>query len=131
MHAVYIFDAYGTLFDVHAAVRKHADAVGPVADRLSALWRTKQLEYSWTRALAGRDEVSVEFALDGGVAQGDQLTLTTPNRAMTLDGVRLSRGEADAMALRALPLDRCSRALARSTFLRSSTLKLGPASTRW
>lgn len=54
MHAVYIFDAYGTLFDVHAAVRKHADAVGPEADRLSALWRTKQLEYSWTRALAGR-----------------------------------------------------------------------------
>lgn len=53
MHAVYVFDAYGTLFDVHAAVRKHAGAVGPEADRLSALWRTKQLEYSWTRALSG------------------------------------------------------------------------------
>ncbi|MBJ3774475.1 haloacid dehalogenase type II [Acuticoccus mangrovi] len=53
MHAVYCFDAYGTLFDVHAAVRRHAAAVGPDADRLSALWRTKQLEYSWTRALAG------------------------------------------------------------------------------
>lgn len=54
MHAVYVFDAYGTLFDVHAAVRRHADEIGPDADRLSALWRTKQLEYSWTRALAGR-----------------------------------------------------------------------------
>lgn len=54
MHAVYVFDAYGTLFDVHAAVRRHAAAVGPDAERLSALWRTKQLEYSWTRALAGR-----------------------------------------------------------------------------
>ncbi|MEM0905921.1 MAG: haloacid dehalogenase type II [Pseudomonadota bacterium] len=54
MHAVYVFDAYGTLFDVHAAVRAHAQAVGPDAATLSALWRTKQLEYTWTRALAGR-----------------------------------------------------------------------------
>jgi 2-haloacid dehalogenase len=54
MHAVYVFDAYGTLFDVHAAVRRYAAEIGPEADRLSALWRTKQLEYSWTRALAGR-----------------------------------------------------------------------------
>jgi len=54
MHAVYVFDAYGTLFDVHAAVRRHAAEIGPDADSLSALWRTKQLEYSWTRALAGR-----------------------------------------------------------------------------
>ncbi|MEM9221559.1 MAG: haloacid dehalogenase type II [Pseudomonadota bacterium] len=54
MHPVYVFDAYGTLFDVHAAVRRHASDVGPDADRLSALWRTKQLEYTWTRALAGR-----------------------------------------------------------------------------
>ena len=54
MHAVYVFDAYGTLFDVHAAVRRHAAAVGADGVRLSALWRTKQLEYSWTPALAGR-----------------------------------------------------------------------------
>ncbi|MEM6846454.1 MAG: haloacid dehalogenase type II [Pseudomonadota bacterium] len=53
MLPVFVFDAYGTLFDVHAAVRHHAEAVGPDADRLSALWRTKQLEYSWTRALSG------------------------------------------------------------------------------
>ncbi|TIT56090.1 MAG: haloacid dehalogenase type II, partial [Mesorhizobium sp.] len=25
-YAAYVFDAYGTLFDVHAAVRRHADA---------------------------------------------------------------------------------------------------------
>lgn len=52
-HAVYVFDAYGTLFDVHAAVRKHMDAVGPDGPRLSAIWREKQLEYSWVRALMG------------------------------------------------------------------------------
>lgn len=50
----YVFDAYGTLFDVHAAVRKHAEAVGPDADRLSEIWRQKQLEYSWIRTLMGR-----------------------------------------------------------------------------
>lgn len=53
-HAAYVFDAYGTLFDVHSAVRRHADAVGPDAARLSEVWRVKQLEYSWVRALTGR-----------------------------------------------------------------------------
>jgi 2-haloacid dehalogenase len=51
-----VFDAYGTLFDVHAAIGRHRGAVGPDADRLSELWRTKQLEYSWTLTLAGRYE---------------------------------------------------------------------------
>ncbi|MCX2722211.1 haloacid dehalogenase type II [Roseibium salinum] len=52
--AAYVFDAYGTLFDVHAAVRKHAAKLGPDAQRLSSLWREKQLEYSWVRALMGQ-----------------------------------------------------------------------------
>jgi len=50
---VYIFDAYGTLFDVHSAVGRHRDLIGAKADQLSATWRTKQLEYSWTRSLMG------------------------------------------------------------------------------
>src|SRR5437763_1460814 len=49
----YVFDAYGTLFDVHAAIGRHRVAAGPDADRLSDLWRQKQLEYSWTLTLAG------------------------------------------------------------------------------
>ena len=49
-----VFDAYGTLFDVNAAVQRHAEAVGPDAARLSEVWRTKQLEYSWTLSLMGR-----------------------------------------------------------------------------
>lgn len=53
-YPVYIFDAYGTLFDVHAAVRRYADQIGPDGARLSQVWRDKQLEYSWVRALAGR-----------------------------------------------------------------------------
>jgi 2-haloacid dehalogenase len=53
-HAAYVFDAYGTLFDVHAAVRKHADKLGPDAQAFSFVWRQKQLEYSWVRALMQR-----------------------------------------------------------------------------
>jgi 2-haloacid dehalogenase len=53
MNEVYVFDAYGTLFDVHAAIARHRAAAGPDADRFSELWRTKQLEYSWTLTLAG------------------------------------------------------------------------------
>jgi 2-haloacid dehalogenase len=66
----YAFDAYGTLFDVHAAIQRHREAVGPDADALSALWRAKQLEYSWTRTLMGRyrdfwrlTEEALDFAL--------------------------------------------------------------------
>jgi 2-haloacid dehalogenase len=50
----YIFDAYGTLFDVHAAIGRHRAQAGPEADRFSEIWRTKQLEYTWTLTLAGR-----------------------------------------------------------------------------
>lgn len=49
-----VFDAYGTLFDVHAAVRAHASRIGAAAEAASALWRTKQLEYTWVRSLMGR-----------------------------------------------------------------------------
>ncbi|MBX3548385.1 MAG: haloacid dehalogenase type II [Xanthobacteraceae bacterium] len=66
----YIFDAYGTLFDVHAAIARHRDRAGPDADRISELWRTKQLEYSWTLTAMGRyenferlTERSLDFAL--------------------------------------------------------------------
>lgn len=66
----YAFDAYGTLFDVHAAVRKHADSLGPAGQKLSDLWRTKQLEYSWVRSLMGSytdfwrlTEEALDFAL--------------------------------------------------------------------
>jgi 2-haloacid dehalogenase len=65
--SVFVFDAYGTLFDVHAAIGRHRTAVGPDADRLSELWRVKQLEYTWTLTLAGRYEdfwTLTERALD-------------------------------------------------------------------
>lgn len=70
-HAAYVFDAYGTLFDVHAAVRRHAEKLGPDAQRLSSFWREKQLEYSWVRALMGQYKdfwVLTQEALDTAFA---------------------------------------------------------------
>jgi len=48
-----VFDAYGTLFDVHSAVARLRARVGEQADVLAQLWRAKQLEYTWLRALMG------------------------------------------------------------------------------
>lgn len=48
-----VFDAYGTLFDVHSAVGRLRADIGPKADELSQIWRTKQLEYTWLRSLMG------------------------------------------------------------------------------
>jgi 2-haloacid dehalogenase len=51
----FVFDAYGTLFDVHSVV----DACREVTsdpEALSREWRAKQLEYTWLRALMGRYE---------------------------------------------------------------------------
>ena len=48
-----VFDAYGTLFDVHSAVGKYRQRLGDIADQVSWLWRTKQLEYTWLRSLMG------------------------------------------------------------------------------
>jgi 2-haloacid dehalogenase len=53
MPAIFVFDAYGTLLDVHAAIARFRDEAGPDADRMSEIWRQKQLEYSWTLTLAG------------------------------------------------------------------------------
>jgi 2-haloacid dehalogenase len=51
---VAVFDAYGTLFDVHSAITRLAGRIGPDATVISELWRRKQLEYTWTRTLMRR-----------------------------------------------------------------------------
>jgi 2-haloacid dehalogenase len=49
-----VFDAYGTLFDFASAARACADVLGDQVDRVSVLWRDKQLQYTWLRAAQGR-----------------------------------------------------------------------------
>ena len=49
-----VFDAYGTLFDVHSAAARMKDDLGEKAEAMSDLWRQKQLQYTWLRSLMGR-----------------------------------------------------------------------------
>jgi 2-haloacid dehalogenase len=51
--AACVFDAYGTLFDILSATNRCRDVLGDKAPALGALWRTRQLEYSWLRSLMG------------------------------------------------------------------------------
>lgn len=48
-----VFDAYGTLYDFNSAVARHRAAIGPNADALSEMWRTKQVQYTWLRNSMG------------------------------------------------------------------------------
>ena len=66
-----VFDAYGTLFDVHSAVGKHRHRLGDMVDQVSILWRKKQLEYTWLRSLMGHHadfwqvtQDALDFAFD-------------------------------------------------------------------
>ena len=49
-----VFDAYGTLLDVHSAAARNAELLGRDSAEISKLWRTKQLEYSWVHTLMRR-----------------------------------------------------------------------------
>lgn len=49
-----VFDAYGTVFDFASAAAGCVDVLGGDAARLTALWRDKQLQYSWLRTIQGR-----------------------------------------------------------------------------
>jgi 2-haloacid dehalogenase len=60
-----VFDAYGTLFDVNSATAKETAALGSKAEAVSALWRQKQLEYTWLRSLMGRHADFWQVTRDG------------------------------------------------------------------
>ncbi|MBI3371280.1 MAG: haloacid dehalogenase type II [Betaproteobacteria bacterium] len=51
-----VFDAYGTLFDVHSVIRRCEQLWPGKGERISQLWRSKQLEYTWQRSLMRRYE---------------------------------------------------------------------------
>ena len=51
----FVFDAYGTLFDVHSVIEAGRE-ITQDPQTLSLTWRQKQLEYTWLRALMGRYE---------------------------------------------------------------------------
>jgi 2-haloacid dehalogenase len=69
---LYVFDAYGTLFDVHAAAERQKDSIGPKWKELSIIWRAKHLEYTWVYSLAGKQAMFwmlAQRSLDHAIAQ--------------------------------------------------------------
>ncbi len=54
--AALVFDAYGTIFDVHSVTRLAESLFPGRGAALSSAWRTKQLEYTWLRSLMGQYE---------------------------------------------------------------------------
>jgi len=76
-----VFDAYGTLFDFAAAARNCRDVLGDDIDRLTALWRDKQLQYTWLRAAQGRHA-------DFWQVTGDALDFALETLGVTKPGLR-------------------------------------------
>ncbi|MBM3354971.1 MAG: haloacid dehalogenase type II [Betaproteobacteria bacterium] len=54
MPTAFVFDAYGTLFDLHSVQQRCEDFWPGKSLQLSQLWRAKQLEYTWQRSLMRR-----------------------------------------------------------------------------
>ena len=76
-----VFDAYGTLFDFAAAARNCRDALGDDIDKLTTLWREKQLQYTWLRAVQGRHA-------DFWQVTGDALDFTLETMRLNEAGLR-------------------------------------------
>jgi 2-haloacid dehalogenase len=62
-----LFDAYGTLFDVRSVQARCEEVFPGHGSNLTTLWRTKQLEYTWLRALMGSYEDFWQITQDGFV----------------------------------------------------------------
>ena len=76
-----VFDAYGTLFDVSSVARGARDELGEGWQALSDLWRTKQLQYTWLRGLAGNHA-------DFWQVTGDALDFAMSSLGIADDGLR-------------------------------------------
>jgi 2-haloacid dehalogenase len=70
-----VFDAYGTLFDVHSVASLAEKLFPGNGEALSQLWRQKQLEYSWLRAMSGRYKPFWEITRDALRFSGERLGL--------------------------------------------------------
>jgi 2-haloacid dehalogenase len=74
-----VFDAYGTIFDVHSVGRLAESLFPGKGAAISAAWRAKQLEYTWLRTLMGNYEdfnrvtrSSLEWALESLGIEADE-----------------------------------------------------------
>jgi len=105
----FIFDAYGTLFDVHAPVARVAARIGPAAAEVSRLWRHKQLEYTWLRSLMGRHAdfwqvtgEALDYALEAHLVADPPLRAELMQLYLTLDAFPDARPALSALKERGL-----------------------------
>jgi 2-haloacid dehalogenase len=77
----WVFDAYGTLFDYASAAARCRDELGEKFERLTSLWREKQLQYTWLRALQGKHA-------DFWTVTGDALDFTLETLEMASPALR-------------------------------------------
>jgi 2-haloacid dehalogenase len=87
-----VFDAYGTLFDFASAARACEQVPTDAIDRLTALWRDKQLQYTWLRAAQDRHADfwqvtadALDFALETLAIEGTGVRDRLMNLYLTLD----------------------------------------------
>jgi len=87
-----VFDAYGTLFDYASAAASCRDVLGERLGPLTTLWRDKQLQYTWLRAVQGRHadfwQVTVDaldFALETLGLDDPQLRARLMDLYLSLD----------------------------------------------
>lgn len=65
MVKTFVFDAYGTLFDVHSVLGRCEEVFPGHGSDLTSLWRSKQLQYTWLRSLMGKYEDFWRITRDG------------------------------------------------------------------
>jgi 2-haloacid dehalogenase len=87
-----VFDAYGTVFDFASAVARSPDIPDDKRAMLTALWRDKQLQYTWLRTLQGRyadfwqvTGEALDFALDSLGLASPSLKSRLMDLYLTLD----------------------------------------------
>ncbi len=86
-----VFDAYGTLFDVHSAAAQHSHKLGELEQSVSEMWRSKQLQYTWLRSLMeDYDEFwivtgdALDYALAAHGVEDDELRTNLMNAYLQL-----------------------------------------------
>jgi 2-haloacid dehalogenase len=116
-----VFDAYGTLFDFASAARACADVLGEKIDRLTAVWRDKQLQYTWLRAAQGRHADFWQVTGDALDFALETLAIDAPGLRQRLMNLYLSL---DAFAEVPAMLDRLKRSGIQTAILSNGTPRM-------
>jgi 2-haloacid dehalogenase len=122
-----VFDAYGTLFDFASAARGCRDVLGDAGERLTSLWRDKQLQYTWLRAIQGQHA-------DFWRVTGDALDFALETLGLKDDGLR-ERLMQLYLSLEAFPevpevLEKLRRAGLRTAILSNGSPKMLDAAVK-